>query len=163
MHYRRWKIHGNPLYVKTPHKRFWERVRYSPYCWEWQGALGSHGYGAITINNVRYLAHRYSYKETVGDIPQGLVIDHRCHNKRCVNPSHLRPVTVKQNGENRKGLPSNNTSGIRGVTWNKQIGKWSVKVKHQGKTYYGGSFDNLEKASVAVTSLRDSLHTHHVL
>lgn len=43
------------------------------------------------------LAHRVAYKILVGPISRGLVIDHLCRNKLCVNPDHLEPVTQSVN------------------------------------------------------------------
>lgn len=37
------------------------------------------------------------YEFIVGPIPKGLLIRHLCHNKKCVNPSHLRQGTQKEN------------------------------------------------------------------
>jgi len=67
-------------------------------CWEWQGRLDKRGYGRLVDDaGWRDMAHRWSYKYFVGQIPKGLVIHHKCMNPKCVNPKHLEPVTYKQN------------------------------------------------------------------
>lgn len=53
--------------------------------------------GKVRINYVLRFAHRVSYEALVGPIPNGLQIDHLCNQPACVNPSHLLPVTGKQN------------------------------------------------------------------
>lgn len=70
-------------------------------CWEWTGALGSeNGYGRFWVGGVdgtATYAHRFAYERMVGPIPAGFVIDHLCRNRVCVNPSHLRACTQKEN------------------------------------------------------------------
>lgn len=44
-----------------------------------------------------HMAHRLIYTMLIGEIPEGMVLDHLCRNRRCVNPHHLEPVTVKEN------------------------------------------------------------------
>ena len=66
-------------------------------CWEWQGSLGSHGYGDLRVDGQHWLVHRFVYSTVIGDIPEGLVIWHTCDNRKCCNPSHLRLGTQFQN------------------------------------------------------------------
>lgn len=69
-------------------------------CWIWVGPI-AHGYGVVNIRvcgkwrTVR--AHRVAYEAMRGVIPDGLVIDHLCMNKRCVNPAHMEVVTNAEN------------------------------------------------------------------
>jgi hypothetical protein len=84
---------------RTPSERFWAKVnRTGPTeCWEWNGAM-SNGYGVF--NHVRgkgMRSHRYAYLQLVGPIPDGLVLDHLCRNRRCCNPAHLEPVSNREN------------------------------------------------------------------
>lgn len=65
-------------------------------CWHWNGALNK-GYGKISVNNKAKEAHRIAYELFVGQIPEGMVIDHLCRNTRCVNPEHLEPVSHSEN------------------------------------------------------------------
>ena len=60
-------------------------------CWLWMGSTDRHGYGRL--NHVR--AHRISYRAFKGKIPAGMVLDHLCRVKCCVNPDHLEPVPNK--------------------------------------------------------------------
>jgi hypothetical protein len=65
-------------------------------CWEWQAFRERDGYGRFRLGK-HQLAHRVSYLMFVGSIPDGLVIDHICRVRCCVNPVHLRAVTNREN------------------------------------------------------------------
>lgn len=65
-------------------------------CWTWIRSTHQ-GYATTTVFGKRWLAHRYSYSLYVGAIPKGLVIDHLCRNRRCINPAHLEPVSIAEN------------------------------------------------------------------
>lgn len=74
------------------------KVTISGDCWEWTGARNPKGYGSVTNGKGgSMLAHRRAYEEVVGEIPDGLTIDHTCENTSCVNPAHLEPVTLAEN------------------------------------------------------------------
>ena len=66
-------------------------------CWPWVGRLDRHGYGQFTLGRKTMLAHRVVYQAIIGPIPVGMTLDHLCRVRRCVNPSHLEPVTKQEN------------------------------------------------------------------
>lgn len=110
MHYLRWRAHGDPNVVLekkitggyTAAERFYDSISEDDGCWNWGGTVMKNGYGYLHVSGKNVRAHRWSYEHHVGPIPDGLVIDHLCRNKLCVNPEHLEPVTP---GENvRRGL-----------------------------------------------------------
>lgn len=77
-------------------------------CWFWAGTIRG-GYGRIRVDGVTKEAHRVSYEHHVGPISYGLVIDHLCRNRSCINPDHLEQVTVAENirrGDAGKGSRS---------------------------------------------------------
>jgi len=79
---------------------FWSYVSQDDDCWLWTGSVQSAGYGSWSGQG--RLAHRIAYEEMIGPVPLGLVLDHSCHVRLCVNPYHLNPVTIAQNNRNRK-------------------------------------------------------------
>lgn len=74
-------------------------------CWLWLGAVTQNGGYGVTNSNRRFLrAHRAFWEAANGPIPDGLVLDHTCRVKSCVNPDHLRAVTPRVNSiENNDG------------------------------------------------------------
>lgn len=85
----------------TTEERFWAKVdkNHITGCWVWVGHKRD-GYGVFSYGGrggVRINAHRYAYQEIIGEIPNGLVLDHLCRQRDCVNPDHLEPVTRKEN------------------------------------------------------------------
>jgi hypothetical protein len=95
-------------------KRFWAKViKHQDECWEWTGAKVRNGYGYFAINSERgpshcSAAHRVSWVITNGDIPDGLLVLHKCDNPPCTRPDHLFLGTFKDNNQDtiRKGRQS---------------------------------------------------------
>ena len=145
-----------------PRIRFWQKVDKSGDCWLWTAYVHRTGYGmfGIATRNSVY-AHRFAYEDTVGPIPDGMVIDHRCLQKACVRPDHLRVVTPKQNEENHHRAQSNSLSGVRNVRLNKQTGRYRVTVTHHGRAHFRGEFNTIEEAAEAAKQLRLSLFSHN--
>jgi HNH endonuclease len=87
-------------------------------CWLWTGYVGDNGYGTAAISgHRRRYAHRLVYTLLVGPIPEGLVLDHRCKVRHCVNPAHLEAVTVQENARRVRsgGHPNKNGLCRRGL------------------------------------------------
>lgn len=77
--------------------RFWPKVDASGDCWLWTASRFPDGYGSFSVNGRARGAHRVAYELLVGPIPSGLTLDHLCRNPSCVNPTHLEPVTDREN------------------------------------------------------------------
>lgn len=104
LHYKRWLAHGDPLFTKQIHgddeARFWSNVDQTPSngCWLWTGNRDRQDYGLFTVDGQKVRAHRFAYELLVGEIPEGLVLDHVvCDTPPCVNPAHLDPTTSVAN------------------------------------------------------------------
>lgn len=87
-------------YRCAPEERFWRFARDLGSCIEWTGFRYPNGYGLFFRGNHRadkVYAHRWSYEFYIGQISDGLEIDHLCRNHSCVNPLHLEAVTRREN------------------------------------------------------------------
>ena len=94
------KFCSRECYAKFRTRPVAERLRYTVTttgCWEWSGYCSPDGYGRIGVGNKSQVAHRAHWLEVNGPIPKGLVLDHICRNRKCVNLGHLRLVSVGQN------------------------------------------------------------------
>jgi hypothetical protein len=78
-------------------ERFWGKVDASGTCWTWIAGLIPQGYGSFWLRGKTRRSHKVAYESVVGPVPDGLVLDHICRNRRCVNPDHLRVVTHREN------------------------------------------------------------------
>ena len=85
----------------TPAARFTaaiEKLPDAPGCWLWTKAVRPDGYGVFGAAPGRIVyAHRFSYELHRGPIPAGMVLDHLCRVRSCVNPAHLEAVTDRVN------------------------------------------------------------------
>ena len=79
-------------------ERVLDRVEQIPgECWVWPGSTtGKSGYGTVSYraNGKQKIAlvHRVAYEALIGEIPEGLELDHLCRVRLCCNPEHLEPV-----------------------------------------------------------------------
>ena len=145
---------------KTAEERFWRKVNKTDGCWLWTAGCRPDGYCQFWYGGKYVLAHRFSYALANGDIPEGLQVDHRCFQRNCVRPEHLRLATQAQNLQHRRGANSNNATGVRGVYWDKNRRKYRALVGLSGKQHNVGLYDTLKEAEAAVVAKRLQMYTH---
>lgn len=79
--------------------RFWSCFTKTETCWEWHSPR-PHGYGYFSYQGRRWTAHRFMLVFfTDREVPDDLVVDHLCRNRRCVRPEHLEVVPQAVNME----------------------------------------------------------------
>ncbi len=92
---------------------FLAKVEKTSSCWFWTGRLNPHGYGECSVKNKTKKAHRVSLAIEGIEVPEGMVVDHVCRVRHCVNPEHLRFVTPRMNTlENSESLGARNSKKL---------------------------------------------------
>jgi hypothetical protein len=101
----------------------------------------------IRIGNRCYKAHRLAWLYVHGAWPDGH-LDHANRSPADNRLANLRLATRSQNAANTRKR-SDNTSGFKGVCWNKKTRKWVAQVRVKGEARYLGLFDSPEEAYAA--------------
>ena len=86
---------GRPKSLLIP--RFLNYINKTDTCWLWMGYKDTDGYGIFSIDCKNRRAHRVSYELWKENIPDDLLLRHKCDVRNCVNPNHLEVGTYKDN------------------------------------------------------------------
>ncbi len=124
------------------------------------GRPGNHGYVDVGLKfgavKHRYLAHILIWVLMTGELPK-YCLDHRNVIKKDNCWSNLREATKAQNGHNR-GLSKANTSGVRGVRYNKRKKKFIARIAYLGVEHCLGYYKTIEEATEARTRKAKDLY-----
>lgn len=97
------------------------------------------------IIDKEFVTNPWAFYEDIGEYPgNGYSID-RVDNTKGYVRGNLRWATPQEQALN-KGVYKRNKSGVSGITWNKEKGKWEVRIHRHKKTIFVGRFGNLEEA-----------------
>lgn len=126
------------------------------------GGFDGHGHREVRILGVSYRAHRLAWAYMTGRWPDGQ-IDHINGDRADNRFQNLRVVDNRQNGMNC-GMNRLNTSGFKGVTWNKSRRKWQAGVTIYGQYKYIGLFECPKEAhdAYAVAASRAGFTDRHI-
>lgn len=119
------------------------------------GYINPNGYKVININGCIFKNHRLIFLMINGYLPNTL--DHIDGNKLNNKIENLREATKVENGQNSK-LSKRNTSGAKGISWNKRISSWNVRLTINGITKSFGYYKNLELAELVSIEAREKYH-----
>lgn len=131
--------------------------------WTKRGSIGyinQYGYKVVMIDGKNYSAHRLAWLYIHGEFPPSQ-LDHINHDRADNRMINLRAVTNQENQMNRKF--TGNSSGFRGVYWDKARKKWAPKIKYNQVIINLGRFDTLEEAISARLSAEADygFHANH--
>ena len=112
------------------------------------GSLNNRGYLIVEWKGKIYRAHRIIYEMAYGTIPDSYQVDHINGIRTDNRLDNLRLATGSQNKWN-SCKPKNNTSGFKGVYWNKRDQKWRAEVTIFNKKKFLGLFATKEEAYAA--------------
>lgn len=105
------------------------------------------GYWMVHLRGEDYHAHRLAWLYVYGRWPAG-DLDHINRDKLDNRIANLREASRSENCANI-GVPSHNTSGFKGVSYNRMMGKWTAYIRCRGRRYHLGAFATAEAAAAA--------------
>jgi hypothetical protein len=123
--------------ISIPHDDWIDKIRIrEDGCWNHLSKPTGAGYTFVQLGKRPHLAHRVLFRWLVGEIPEGLVIDHLCRNRWCINPSHMEPVTMQENILRGEGLAAANarkTECVNGHPFDEaNTYWWGTAGRHRG-------------------------------
>lgn len=123
------------------------------------GSPNNYGHFSIKINNRLYKSHRLAWLIVHGEWPSEQ-IDHINRDPGDNRIANLREATYSENAQNTL-IPRSNTSGHKGVSWHKRMGKWMAHIRLNKRKYFLGYFDKAESARDAYLSAARVMHTRN--
>lgn len=85
------------MMTDAEYERFMSKTHRDGDCLLWDGPLDKDGYGHFYLRRRNRGSHRVAWWNVRGDIPDGMVVNHKCRNRHCVNPQHLEVITAREN------------------------------------------------------------------
>jgi len=157
--------------AKLTHEKLLEVLHYDPVSGvlTWKGNRGTNqtkgrvagwirkdGYRYLTVSKERFLAHRLIWFYMTGEWPENQV-DHKDRCRSNNKWENLREATYSQNGAN-SAVRKDSISGIKGVAFHPQSGRWKARITSGSKPHYLGIFKTPDLAHQAYISAARKYH-----
>ncbi len=158
------RLHERVRYEPSTGRLYWRNCPSHPAAWNTRyagteafAADNGNGYRVGKLDGCKLLAHRVVWAMHYGDWPAE--IDHEDHDRGHNLISNLRDAGHKANTRNQARRRTN-TSGVNGVSWDTQRGRWLACIRVDGRSTYLGRFDDFD-AAVAARKRADAAHGFH--
>ena len=141
----------------------WSSARGSSGAGRIAGSLRPDGYRQIQVNGKSYQEHRLAWLYAYGEFPSGkkCLIDHIDGNKTNNRLDNLRACSDFENQRNTRKRVTN-TSGFKGVSWDKKSKKWQAQIYIDGKKRTVGRYSIKEDAHAARCAVAEKVHKEFV-
>jgi hypothetical protein len=116
--------------------------------WKWCANKNRNTWYAVRAEKLEDKTTLVLMHRVILNTPKGVKTDHEDGNGLNNQRHNIRVCTTAQNAMNSR-KPSNNTSGYKGVTWNKKLKKFSARIQINGRSIHLGVFHSAKEASKA--------------
>jgi len=137
---------------------YWKKINPLAHCIKVGNKVGSRhhsGYIYTRVNGLNIAEHRLIFLMHNGYLPEE--VDHIDGDRTNNKIKNLRAATALTNAQNA-GIRKDNTSGVKGVNWNKTNNCWQVRVQANNKRILIGNFKDLELAELVSIEARNKYH-----
>lgn len=134
------KVRRHFIYDQKTGVFTWKWHKQKRYIGKVAGTLNTRGYISIQVDGVLYTAHRLAMVYMTGQMPT-FQVDHIDGDRANNIWTNLRIATPSSNQANSR-LRGNNTSGYKGVSWDRINKCYIVRIKKDYKSYFLGNFDD---------------------
>lgn len=121
------------------------------------GTVGADGYRRIQVSGVKHASNRCIWIFHHGEIPSGLLVDHRSRDQADERIENLRLATDAQNQHNQEPK-SGRSSRFKGVRFQKDCRQWRAEIRHFGARVHLGSFKDEVEAARAYDAAARQFH-----